>query len=61
MLHVNLDIAKLWIAKNDSESENQNWILSYTKPCPKCQTKLKIKVHAHDIVRNADTIFAGRA
>ena len=38
---VRCDIAKLWIAKNSSESENQNWILSYTKPCPKCSRPIE--------------------
>ena len=38
---VRCDTAQLWIAKNSSESENQNWILTFTKPCPKCSTRLK--------------------
>ncbi|KAH6803036.1 hypothetical protein C2S51_034482 [Perilla frutescens var. frutescens] len=25
-----------WVEKNSSEAENTNWILAYTKPCPKC-------------------------
>jgi hypothetical protein len=25
-----------WITKNSAESENLNWILANTKPCPKC-------------------------
>ncbi len=25
-----------WLLKNSAESENMNWILAHTKPCPKC-------------------------
>ena len=25
-----------WVTKNSAESENLNWILANTKPCPKC-------------------------
>jgi hypothetical protein len=27
---------KKWITKNSAESENLNWIMANTKPCPKC-------------------------
>lgn len=30
-----------WILKNNSESENTNWILAYTKPCPKCRRPIE--------------------
>ena len=38
---VRCDTAQLWIAKNSSESENQNWILTFTKPCPKCSRPIE--------------------
>ncbi|GFQ04321.1 probable E3 ubiquitin-protein ligase ari8 [Phtheirospermum japonicum] len=30
-----------WMEKNSSESENTNWILAYTKPCPKCRRSIE--------------------
>ncbi|KAL3649957.1 hypothetical protein CASFOL_006360 [Castilleja foliolosa] len=30
-----------WTKKNSSEEENTNWILSYTKPCPKCKRSIE--------------------
>ncbi|VFQ81993.1 unnamed protein product [Cuscuta campestris] len=30
-----------WILKNNAESENTNWILAYTKPCPKCKRPIE--------------------
>ncbi|XP_011091502.1 probable E3 ubiquitin-protein ligase ARI7 [Sesamum indicum] len=30
-----------WIKKNSSEAENTNWILAYTKPCPKCHRAIE--------------------
>jgi len=30
-----------WILKNSAESENTNWILAYTKPCPKCKRSIE--------------------
>ncbi|XP_058181590.1 probable E3 ubiquitin-protein ligase ARI8 isoform X2 [Rhododendron vialii] len=30
-----------WIMKNSAESENTNWILAYTKPCPKCKRPIE--------------------
>eukprot|EP00879_Flechtneria_rotunda_P014450 GHRR01015099.1.p1 GENE.GHRR01015099.1~~GHRR01015099.1.p1 ORF type:complete len:471 (+),score=115.95 GHRR01015099.1:168-1580(+) len=30
------DTVRKWITKNSAESENLNWILANTKPCPKC-------------------------
>lgn len=32
---------KKWILKNTAESENVNWILAYTKPCPKCKRSIE--------------------
>ncbi|CAH8308994.1 unnamed protein product [Eruca vesicaria subsp. sativa] len=31
----------LWIRKNSAESENMNWILANSKPCPKCQRPIE--------------------
>lgn len=30
------EMVRKWITKNSAESENLNWILANTKPCPKC-------------------------
>ncbi|WOK96608.1 putative E3 ubiquitin-protein ligase ARI7 [Canna indica] len=30
-----------WITKNNAESENTNWILANSKPCPKCQRPIE--------------------
>ncbi|PWA62282.1 Zinc finger, C6HC-type [Artemisia annua] len=30
-----------WVLKNTDESENTNWILVYTKPCPKCNRAIE--------------------
>ncbi|KAH6803037.1 IBR domain-containing protein [Perilla frutescens var. frutescens] len=30
-----------WLEKNSSEAENTNWILAYTKPCPKCYVAIE--------------------
>ncbi|XP_058181591.1 probable E3 ubiquitin-protein ligase ARI8 [Rhododendron vialii] len=30
-----------WVTKNNAESENTNWILAYTKPCPKCKRPIE--------------------
>jgi ariadne-1 len=30
------DTVRAWLLKNSAESENMNWILAHTKPCPKC-------------------------
>jgi len=38
---VRCETAKSWVAKNSSESENQNWILTFTKPCPKCSRPIE--------------------
>ncbi|MFS8007237.1 putative transcription factor C2H2 family [Helianthus anomalus] len=33
-------IGKL-VLKNNAEAENTNWILAYSKPCPKCKRSIK--------------------
>ncbi|KAK9067022.1 hypothetical protein SSX86_014346 [Deinandra increscens subsp. villosa] len=30
-----------WVLKNSAEAENTNWILAYTKPCPKCKRSIE--------------------
>ncbi|KAL8199317.1 hypothetical protein R6Q57_012885 [Mikania cordata] len=30
-----------WVSKNTAENENTNWILAYTKPCPKCKRSIE--------------------
>lgn len=30
-----------WLLKNKDESENTNWILAKTKPCPKCKRPIE--------------------
>lgn len=38
---VDCDTVAKWILKNNAESENTNWILAYTKPCPKCNRPIE--------------------
>lgn len=38
---VDCDTVSKWILKNNAESENTNWILAYTKPCPKCNRAIE--------------------
>ncbi|XWS24310.1 hypothetical protein CRYUN_Cryun28dG0090300 [Craigia yunnanensis] len=30
-----------WMSKNNSEAENVNYILAFTKPCPKCKRQIE--------------------
>lgn len=38
---VDCETVSKWILKNNTESENTNWILAYTKPCPKCNRAIE--------------------
>ena len=38
---VDCETVKKWILKNSAESENLNWILANTKPCPKCKRPIE--------------------
>ncbi|CAH2059885.1 unnamed protein product [Thlaspi arvense] len=38
---VDCDTVSKWILKNSDESENTNWILANTKPCPKCNRQIE--------------------
>ncbi|BAF25568.1 Os09g0513800, partial [Oryza sativa Japonica Group] len=38
---VSCDTVSKWILKNSAESENMNWILAYSKPCPKCKRPIE--------------------
>ncbi|OMO87652.1 Zinc finger, C6HC-type [Corchorus capsularis] len=38
---VDCETAKKWMAKNSSEAENVNYILAFTKPCPKCRKPIE--------------------
>ncbi|EEF52511.1 probable E3 ubiquitin-protein ligase ARI8 [Ricinus communis] len=38
---VDCDTVKKWISKNQSESENINYILTYCKPCPNCRRPIE--------------------
>jgi ariadne-1 len=38
---VDCDTVSKWIVKNSAESENLNWILANTKPCPKCKRPIE--------------------
>ncbi|KIY99471.1 putative E3 ubiquitin-protein ligase ARI7 [Monoraphidium neglectum] len=38
---VGCDTVRRWITKNSAESENLNWILANTKPCPKCHRPIE--------------------
>lgn len=35
------ETVRQWITKNSAESENMNWILANTKPCPKCHRPIE--------------------
>ncbi|KDP38446.1 hypothetical protein JCGZ_04371 [Jatropha curcas] len=38
---VDCETVKKWILKNNSESENVNYILTYCKPCPNCKRPIE--------------------
>ncbi|CAH2038804.1 unnamed protein product, partial [Thlaspi arvense] len=38
---VDCDTVALWIRKNSAESENMNWILANSKPCPRCKRPIE--------------------
>ncbi|KAK2969219.1 hypothetical protein RJ640_020369 [Escallonia rubra] len=38
---VDCDTRAKWIRKNSDESENMNWILANSKPCPKCKRNIE--------------------
>ncbi|VVA90133.1 unnamed protein product [Arabis nemorensis] len=38
---VNCDTVAQWILKNSAESENMNWILANSKPCPRCKRPIE--------------------
>ncbi|GJR58596.1 probable E3 ubiquitin-protein ligase ARI8 [Tanacetum coccineum] len=38
---VDCDTVSKWIMKNCAESENMNWILANSKPCPKCKRPIE--------------------
>ncbi|XP_060172203.1 probable E3 ubiquitin-protein ligase ARI7 isoform X2 [Lycium barbarum] len=38
---VDCDTVSKWILKNSAESENMNWILANSKPCPKCKRPIE--------------------
>ncbi|KAM7256120.1 hypothetical protein ACFE04_011861 [Oxalis oulophora] len=38
---VNCATVSKWILKNSAESENMNWILANSKPCPKCKRPIE--------------------
>ena len=40
-MQVDCQTVNLWLRKNSAESENANWILANTKPCPKCKRPIE--------------------
>ena len=38
---VDCETVKKWLVKNGAESENMNWILANTKPCPACKRPIE--------------------
>ncbi|CAH9131482.1 unnamed protein product [Cuscuta epithymum] len=38
---VDCETVSRWILKNSAESENMNWILANSKPCPKCKRPIE--------------------
>ena len=43
------ETVRKWLVKNSAESENMNWILANTKPCPECKRPIVKQFHAADI------------
>ena len=35
------ETVRKWLIKNSAESENMNWILANTKPCPDCKRPIE--------------------
>ena len=40
-MQVDCKTVNQWLRKNSAESENANWILANTKPCPKCKRPIE--------------------
>ena len=38
---VDCKTVRKWMEKNSSESENLNWIIAHSKPCPKCLRRIE--------------------
>ncbi|KAL6503590.1 putative E3 ubiquitin-protein ligase ari8 [Orobanche gracilis] len=38
---VDCETVRKWVLKNSAESENMNWILANSKPCPKCKRPIE--------------------
>ncbi|KAM7494414.1 hypothetical protein LguiB_029023 [Lonicera macranthoides] len=38
---VDCDTVSKWVLKNSTESENMNWILANSRPCPKCKRPIE--------------------
>ena len=38
---VDCETVRKWLIKNSAESENMNWILANTKPCPECRRPIE--------------------
>jgi ariadne-1 len=38
---VDCETVRKWLVKNSAESENMNWILANTKPCPQCKRPIE--------------------
>ncbi|KAK3229120.1 hypothetical protein Dsin_001001 [Dipteronia sinensis] len=38
---VDCDTVSKWVLKNSAESENMNWILANSKPCPRCKRPIE--------------------
>ena len=38
---VECETVKKWLIKNSAESENLNWIIANTKPCPQCKRPIE--------------------
>ena len=35
------ETVRKWLVKNSAESENMNWIIANTKPCPECKRPIE--------------------
>ncbi|KAL1535258.1 RBR-type E3 ubiquitin transferase [Salvia divinorum] len=58
---VDCETVAKWVLKNSAESENMNWILANSKPCPKCKRPIEKNqgcMHMHAL-HHASLSFVG--
>ncbi|KAL3520766.1 hypothetical protein ACH5RR_018915 [Cinchona calisaya] len=53
---VDCETVKKWMVKNSSDLETKNWLLAYTKPCPKCKRPIE-KINGTTTTNNKISYF----